>query len=271
MKLSEVLILSELSNEYRKMREDGQTRNDSVLKLIRRYRNELIKGSSDDGLFFWIGLADAQYAHKELTAEAAQKASESLDALERTFPDIARRDITTRRKHYAQAPMPEKTFGKPSRKFRCFWNVGDVFSFILTSDEAEKLGIKGGQILYQKVDEIEIFDGRIVPIITMTYLDTPFSPEDFLKTPPLRMANGRFGTEPAKFEYRAKLMVGNRRQLTSLQYLGNHPVKDPPADETLFHDSENMMMVPIRCLEMYGCAFWNVDSHFRHLQPRQER
>lgn len=269
MKLSETVILSEICSEYRKLRQDGQNRKDATLELIRRYRNELTKGASDDGLLFWVGLADAQYKHKELTVETAQNALASLDALTGIFPQISQREVTTRRKLYAQAPMSEKSFGKQSRKFRCAWSVGDIFFATLISDEAEKMGIKGGNILYQKIGEIENYDGRIIPIITMTYLalvKEPFDFEEFRHTPPLRMANGRFGSDPTKFEYRAKLLIGNRRQLTSLQYIGNYPVKEPPVDEILFQDNTNMMMVPIKCLEMYGCAFWNVDNYFRKIE-----
>ena len=52
MKLSEAVILSEIQDAYRKLREEGNRRDDATLALIHKYRNELTKGAADDGLLF---------------------------------------------------------------------------------------------------------------------------------------------------------------------------------------------------------------------------
>lgn len=265
MRMTYFPVLREIRDEYIKLRQEGNSRDQATTMLLHSYAREVALGTADDGLLFWIGLADAQYYRKELSSAVAKKAINALDQITAVGWDITPGDIARRREHYAQAPMPEKSFGKQSRKFRCAWSVGDIFYATLASDEAEKMGIKGGNILYQKIDEIENYDGRIIPIITMTYLTLvkePFDFEEFRHTPPLRMANGRFGSDPTKFEYRAKLLIGNRRQLTSLQYVGNYPVKEPPVDEIVFQDNTNMMIVPIKCLEMYGCAFWKLNFYY---------
>lgn len=71
--------------------------------------------SPREQLTFWIGLADGQFARKELTLEIAVHGLMALNRLAQEAPDITPGDIERRRKHYAQAPMPERRLGRPKK------------------------------------------------------------------------------------------------------------------------------------------------------------
>jgi hypothetical protein len=66
-------------------------------------------------LTFWIGLADAQYTRKELTVSVAVYGLLALHRLEHQLSDITPGDLERRRRHYSQAPMPERKLGRPRK------------------------------------------------------------------------------------------------------------------------------------------------------------
>lgn len=270
MRITNFPMLSEIKEEYIKYRQDGQSRAEATQSLIHSYRNEITMGQDDDGLLFWIGLADAQYYRKELTAEAAQKASDALDRMEELKWDITPGDITRRRTHYAAAPMPERKVGKPRPKFRCSWNIGDVFAFKLVGEHSQKLGITGNYMLYQKVDEVEIFDGRIIPIVTLGFChqSLPGTADEFLDIPHLILSKCLYGELKGKFSHKAQLVIDSNKQIerNCLQFLGNYPLREYPDDGSPDIDT----LLPLAVIEMLSCAFWEVDNYFRHLGAEEQ-
>lgn len=269
MRITDYPIILEIKKEYIQSRQNGQSREESTQSLIQKHMNVLLNHVCEKGMLVWIGIADAQYFRKELSEAIADKALTALTNLALINPQITPGDIERRRFHYLQAPMPEKKVRKPRERFRCEWKNGDVFALELTSENAKKLNIAHSYILYQKVDEITIYNGCTVPIVTLAFCENSSFPLDscsFSEIPHLRLACGRWGTSENKYEYRAQLIINSRKQLnhSNLKFIGNYPVRKTPQDEQRFEKSSDILMMPVVSIEMLSCAFWEVDSYFRN-------
>lgn len=247
MRMTELPVLDEVKAEYTEHRYNGLNREEAVQALMESYESELEYGEEDDAMLFWIGLADVQYSHKELTEEVAEKAMQALDSDIMVEWGIAQGDINRRKEHYKLAPMPEKKFGKRQPKFRCQWKIGDTFAYQMHSEEAKELGIDGKYMLLRKVSEID-FCGRIIPIVTVTLWDqTPFPSNDeaFAKVPILKLfPGGRCFSPKDKYEYRTEIIIKHKKQLEKLAlvFVGNFKKIQMPNDEIIFKDAGELMM-----------------------------
>lgn len=260
MRISDLPMHSEIKNKYIHSRRDGKSRLDSVQNMIQSYSNEIVIGSEDDALIFWIGLADAQYCCKELEEEVAQKALTALDRLEQLGWNITPGDIVRRRLRYAQIPMPERQIRK-AKKFRCTWEMGDTFAYKLSGPEADACGLSGKYVLLRKVDELEFGDGRLLPVVTFTIWEEPILPttaDEFVRQPILRLVSGRLGLPKNLHEYRGEMLVTSKKKLNSLSliYLGNFVDVPMPVDEVIIRDPGRIMLVSPEQLDADCCMFW---------------
>lgn len=73
MRITEFHILKEIKDEYINLRRELHSRHETVKRLKAMYHSEISSGCDDDALLFWIGLADAQYASRELEEDVARK------------------------------------------------------------------------------------------------------------------------------------------------------------------------------------------------------
>ena len=226
MRITDFELLCDIKAEYRKLREEGQSRNMAMQVLLEQYHNELTIGAEDDGLLFWIGLADAQYAMKELSQEVAGKGIVSLELLAATVPELAKGDIERRKTQFACAPMPERKSIRKPKRFRCQWKIGDTFAYQLSGPDAEKYGVAGDYVLLRKVDEMEAWDERLFPIVTVTHWPNakfPSSEEEFQKIPLLKLGAGFPAAPKNTYPYRVEIHFTHESQVTqlNLHYVGN--------------------------------------------------
>lgn len=267
MRLTDFPLINEVKEEYIDLRSGGANRDQATQQLIQEYADELTKGANDDGLLFWIGLADGQYARKEITLEVAGQGIKALDLLTERRVPVASLDINRRREHYSAAPMPERKVGKPRRKFQCNWNVGDTFAYQLSGPEAEEAGLAQKYVLLRKVDEDDFGDGRLLPIVTVSLWDgipLPHTAEEFQQVPMLKICNGgRCDSPKWKNEYRAEMVIKNDKQLASmqLQFLGNFQNIPMPDDEIIFTKPGYIMFLSIEFFERDICIFWKMHQY----------
>lgn len=265
MRITYFEMLGDIKNEYVKIRQHGKNRDQAVQALVTKYHDELTIGTGDDGLLFWIGLADAQYSLKELSTEVSIQGLAALNQLSSLVPEITVSDIEKRREHYASAPMPERARVHKPRRFRCQWRIGDTFAYQVYGPEAEKNGIAGEYVLLRKVDESET-DGRLFPIVTLTHWKKAALPVDeveFQSIPILRLSSGRLGSPKSTYEYRIKMLFTSQKQINDLrlQYLGNFPNATIPKNE--FYDPSPgcvLMLSPREInkeLNFYCCTLQN--------------
>lgn len=267
MRITDFPLINEVKEEYIDLRSGGASRDQATQQLIQEYADELTKGADDDGVLFWIGLADGQYARKEITLEVAEQGLKALDLLAESRVPVTPLDINRRREHYSAAPMPERKAGKPRRKFQCNWNVGDTFAYQLTGPEAETAGLGRKYILLRKVDEDDFEDGRLLPIVTVSLWGSdplPRTAEEFQKVPLLKIRKGgRCDSPKWKNEYRAEMVVKSYKQLASMQlkFLGNFQNIPMPDDEIIFTKPGYIMFLSMEHFERDICVFWKMHQY----------
>lgn len=268
MNISDFPILKEIKESYVVLRRDGFSRSFAEATMVKEYHSELLDEFDIEGQLFWVGLADAQYAYRELSEEVANHA---LSALKRLafFDNISVKDIQNRKERYSLAPMPERKKINSPKKFRCDWKIGDTFLHRLSGPDAEAYGIDNRIMLFRKVDEAKVWDGRVLPIVTLSLLETellPSSSADFLQTPLLKLASKRFGTTADLFEYRAQIMFTQKKQLEAFVYVGNFTEVPTPCDEIVIQTSGHILMIHPKRLDSSCCAYWK-----RHLFYQLEK
>lgn len=278
MRITDFPMLSEIKEEYVQLRKDGQSRAEATLTMVARYDNEITLGADDDGLIFWIGLADAQYSIRELTKPVADKAMAALQELENSDWAVTPRDTQTRRERYAAAPMPEKKSFRTRKPFRCSWQIGDTFAHILSGEVAQKAGLAGKYMLLRKVDEIDWGKGCVHPVMTATLWDDkpmPRSTEEFCRLPMLRTSYGKIsisiggpqlGAEIGQYEYRMDLLINSSRQLEDMQlsYIGNFPDVEMPDDEVIFRRAGTTKLVSPKTFDDDLVWIWEKDQYIIH-------
>lgn len=235
MRITYFEILGDVKTEYVRLRQDGKSRNAAVQILIAKYHDELSTGAEDDGLLFWVGLADAQYALKELSDEVSTRGLASLEQLKIAIPEITPGDIERRFERYACAPMPERSRVRPVKRFCCQWRIGDTFAYRLSGPNSKTTSEAEEYVLIRKVDESRL-EGRLLPVVTLTHWKKPVLPLDeveFQSTPILRLCNGRLDSPQSTYEYRIEILFTSQKQVNDLdlQYLGNFPDAAIPEDE----------------------------------------
>ena len=267
MRINDFALIGEIKTQYRAHRENGLDREGAVQALLDSYQSEITYGQEDDAMIFWIALADAQYACKELAGPIAEKAKESLKRLSATDFTIADIDILHRQTHYAAAPMPPRKSINPPKKFRCKWNIGDTFAYPLSGFSWEKVGLSGCYMLLRKVAAVES-DGYLFPVVSLSVWQNPQFPttlEEFNQAVLLRLARGRLGAPLNKYEYRVQLNIKKRSQLSSLplEYIGRFEEFTMPEDEVIFSTPGLLCMIHPPRLDQDLFLYWNAAQHFR--------
>lgn len=263
-------MLGDLKSEYTELRRNGNNRDHAVQILIVRYTNELTIGTEDDRLLFWVGLADAQYALKELSDEIGARGLAALEQLKVAIPDITPGDIERRRKQYACAPMPERTQVRKSKKFRCQWHIGDTFAYKMTGPEAETNGIVGDFVLIRKVDEVEI-NGNLIPVVTLTHWESahlPCNEMEFQSVPILRLCNGRLRSPKSTYEYRTTILFTREKQVKDLKlrYLGTFVDVPMPADEFYPKEPGCVLMIQPKIIDAELCFYCRkLQDHYKQI------
>ena len=254
MRITNIPLLVDIKEEYLRLRQSGKEREEAVIEMQKRYSTELSRGAEDDGAVFWIGLADGQWANREITSEIAKHAMVALDMVENAGWDITLSDISRRRTWYAHAPMPEKKVGKKQSKFRCQWNIGDTFAYELMDSASDENSYNRRYILLRKVSEVEFGDGRLLPIVTLSLWEGrsfPQNTNEYSSVPFMRLNCGRFGLPNYLYEYRAELIIKNQKQLSKMPfvYIGNFPDVQGPADEVVIQGAGYMTMLILECFD----------------------
>lgn len=111
MRLTELEHIKQIKDLYMQLRSQGYDRQQATERILMlRYQLE-----PRQKLTFWIGLADGQFSRKELMLPVAIHGLMALNRLEWDTPGITPGDIERRRKHYSEAPMPERKPGRPKK------------------------------------------------------------------------------------------------------------------------------------------------------------
>lgn len=271
--LNNYAIIEDIKSEYRSVRENGKSRCEAEEYFISAYNDELTTGAYDDGLLFWIGLAEAQFKNKELSEDVAQKALHSLDNLEKQHM-ISQADINRCRNKYIQAPMPERKFIK-RKKFQCSWNVGDAYAIKLMSDVAKELGMDGKYAVLHKVDNVVHEDEEILPLVRITIWDdlpNPITEDVFYSKKPIKLKPVFFEkNKPVrdKFEYRAQILFTSKKQIKPEVYsfIGHFPKIAHISDELTPENTGAITMLSPKVIGVDCCWYYQYSLRLEDRGP----
>ena len=122
-------------------------------------------------------------------------------------------------------------------------------------------------MLLRKVSEAD-FDGKITPIVSMTFWDKPKLPKtvaEFKEMPILRVERGRQFTSLELHEYRTEILFSSKRQVEQLQlqYIGNFANVDMPKDEVVFTKPGEIHMALPKDFDYECCLIYRKDRFYR--------
>lgn len=265
MRIADFELIQEIKDSYLQLRRNGESRTNAEKELIQFYHMELTVGKEDDGILFWIGLADAQFSLGELSEYVALQGLAALKELKLQDWEIATDDISKCELNFSKAPMPERKKITTRRKFRCSWKNGDTFARQLCGEEAELHGIAGRYMLFRKVDELETQEGCLLPIVTLTLWDNtplPTNGEEYSRLPLLRLSSLRLGIPKGYYEYRTEILFTNKKQLEMLQYLGNFADTPLPKNEVIIRTPGCVLMMHPKQLDHKCCVYWKLHQAY---------
>ena len=128
---------------------------------------------TDEEPLFWYALADTQWNAGRLMPEVKDKALEciqnkgGLDFWEERPKGALKWQKTMQKlKEKIESPMPpEKRFPKPIVFKTNPWDVGDIYAYRFHTDKAMEHGLFGKYILFQKLGNVEYYDGKLYSVI----------------------------------------------------------------------------------------------------------
>ena len=112
MRLTGLTHIGQVKDRYIALRSDGYDRDTATREIL----GVLEHLTPEERLTFCVGLADGQFARKELTLPVAIQGFLALHRLKMHSRNITPGDFERRRKHYSLAPMPERKVGRPPKK-----------------------------------------------------------------------------------------------------------------------------------------------------------
>lgn len=138
--------------------------------LIAEYQDNV--DHIDEAPFFWISLAESQWEFGVLLPLVKEKALWEIDKLNKWNEQslLGERSVALHEYLYQLKSKlfvyPNSPYQTPSKgRYKCPWNLGDVFAYRLESDLAKERGFYGRYFLVQKVDECVWYPDHIVPIV----------------------------------------------------------------------------------------------------------
>ncbi len=276
MQFSNFPFYHEVAKEYASSRRENISRDEVVAQLKTSHTDAISIGMEDDGIIFYIALADAQFKLRELSSEVALAAQKALDLEEKYHNlSISQKEISKRRTNYAAAPMPENVKIRAKKDFQCKWNTGDTFAYRLSGDKAEQLNIAGFWIIIRTVGQQQFTSHQVFPIVTLSIWKSHQKPTNEInpsQLPLLRLASGRMFAPANTYEYRALLLLKSQKQVDNLNlhYLGNWGHIVMPNDEVVFSKSGETYMILSETLDSDLCICYRNDMYYTQGVARQQ-
>ena len=242
-----------------------------------------------DASCFWLVLAEIQWKYGILLDEVKKKAlyyigeESSIEPWTTGTPRMLqkRREVLAELKEKLLSPMPSRKKIRSPRRYRCPWNIGDVYAYRMESELAKEKGLYGRYILLRKVDEVTWHPGHIIPVVhvKITVDDAlPTSSEEYEKLEYIQVSyfskelfemsvEHKYKTNPQYDEfgllpqYQVQMITTTKRMLPkNLIFAGNFREVTPPKNEFVPHYScstksvfwKELESIVARCYFMYN-------------------
>jgi len=235
-------LINDLETEYVKHRKMGRGRFEAIELLRNKYAEEL--EDTDERSIVLIGLSLALCKKKELFEAIAEETMKEIQCAKNL--GILEENICEGLEQYLQDKTlyGEEAIYKRTAKYVPAWEVGDVFSHVLTFPDAEKLGINGWVILFYKAGELEDEFGETRQLMYVTLCPpdkVPASDKDFEELSFLPMMG--IGQH---LEYLAQILIKSKKaeEGYGLSKIGHFPDVPFPGNPNKEH--------PLTAMPLFG-------------------
>ena len=165
-------VSEEVRDTYKDLLKDGKSNDDALLKTLEEGKDYL--NDSDDTYGFWLALADTQSSLGRLHPQVKERA---LELIEKggdigRWLEVGDQKNAKKRQEVLDKLKEKLTGSQPPEKniprrvvFKCPWQIGDVFAYLLESEEAQKNGLLGHYLIIQKIKDKNWLHGGILPMV----------------------------------------------------------------------------------------------------------
>lgn len=175
MKFGNEVLFSEnvsldIKETYEEYLEQGYQNEKAFICTYNSYKN--LFGSGEEPLF-WYAIADAQWEYGRLSENVKQKA---LSLIENNAGEELQKSTYGRREwrnalcelkeELCSEQPPEKDFCKSCIAEKAVWKIGDIYAYRFHTERAERNGLFGKYIMFQKVcNYVDEFNGAEFSVI----------------------------------------------------------------------------------------------------------
>ena len=240
--------------------------------LIADFKDDI--ADEDEAPLFWFALADTQWNVLRLEEFVKEKAlfyiqnERNRERWKSGHPKLykERQKVWLELETKLNSEQPEEKPYKQYKLYKCEWQIGDLYAYQLTSEQAKENGLYGRYVLIYKIDESIWHPGHIIPMVRLKLTDndvlptsedeinqlkyfkifsvdynhipdTPEFPKDLLDKINHSRAQKRelYGDENGYIHYyRTELAVTSKQCIPkTLIYLGNYPNLIAPKEITV--------------------------------------
>lgn len=206
-------------------------------ELMIKENQEMIS-DYDDGVIFWLTLADTQWNYGRLLPIVKEEALKILNDKDekKSFENIIigrnekRKKVIQEFREKINSPIPEKKKIKLYKYFKTTWKHGDTFSYEIDTDYSKELDLYGHHLIFYTLHHDFVTkgeDGDFFPIVYIkitSNMKRPGNIEElnscsFVKT-------GKF-KKSGLSSFRRLVFTSSRIKLKKLDYIGNFVIEYP--------------------------------------------
>ena len=246
---------------------EGKTPEEITAFLITSYEPKWIDESflkehnpitedDEDNILFWLTLADQAWKWGRLRDDVKEQALLWIRRCRQILPEEGKtktvKTLDRLETRLLSEQPPEKIIRKP-RVYKNDWQTGDVYACRMNNEIAEKYGMNGRYVLFQKIAETEDFVGHIVPLVYVKITKDENLPEnleaydqcEYVMTDFYCLEWFVYNTELSEDDYREmkqkadeysilhhyqfELIITSRKQVSDhLMFVGNFVGSQPP-------------------------------------------
>ena len=253
----EMNLVSDVSEEYIKLRKNGLDRKSAVDQIIESYFREM--NDIEDSAQVWIGLAKATGGKNELTTELLEKADHGFDDFEKIHPELITQLQTLRKKYCNEKLIGlEAKYSQEKKKpWQCGWLKNGLYYHLMHGEYPTRFGLDNWYALLYKKTEIEDGLGKTKHIFYVSVSEKiPSSEEDVAKLEWL------CHKDMGRKVYTVELDAGSAKEERKydLIYLGSFDNITLPEDEECYakdrgYPIPSILVYPdnVPALEVFAC------------------
>lgn len=233
---------NEVRTYYIDLLHKGATGSNATKATIDRF--DALINDEEDGVLFWIALADTQWDYGRLEKAVKEKAliciKKELASTRWTDADKIKKRKTVLEGLLKKLlrPQPAEKKINTYKLFNCTWNKGDVFAYRFSGTYAEKKNMKGRYVYFVVVDKMTWHPGHIIPVVYVYWIvsDSIMTLEEVVKNqllPQFYLPSVYERDKSIKKLFRLSIITKSAKTIPDkqLKFLGNYIVNNVEGED----------------------------------------